>query len=235
MASATQIVQPAPRLFTADEYYAMRDAGIFGERERLELIDGRLFYAYAPDKPRLFSVEDFHAMGDAGVFGEDERVELLNGVIIEMPPIRKWHRSSVYALGNIFSVELGNRLRNEAIVGVQNVIRLEDNRELLPDIAILRSSEDYYFSTPPGPADILLIGEVSDTSLRYDLEEKLPAYAEAGIPETWIANIPSRRIEVYTDPANGEYQSRGVFGVGESVSPSAFPDVSIPVDRVAPA
>ena len=170
-------------------------------------------------------------MDEAGVFGEEERVELMNGVIIVMPKVRKWHRSSVYALGHLMSVQVGER----SIVGVQNAIRLDDIRELFPDIAILKLSEDFYFSAPPMPSDILLIVEVSDTSLRYDMGQKLPSYAEVGIPETWIANIPARRVEVYTDPIGGIYLTRRVFEVGQSVSPLAFPDVSIPVELIVPA
>ena len=84
------------------------------------------------------------------------------------------------------------------------------------------------------PEDVLLLIEVSDSTLDYDRNVKLAIYAEAEIPETWIANIPERVVEVYTDPVNGVYTNRQVFGLGEDVSPMAFPDVSLPVSRIVP-
>lgn len=60
-------------------------------------------------------------------------------------------------------------------------------------------------------------------------------YARFNIPETWIVNIPDGVVEVYTDPSEGEYQTRRVFGADETVSPSAFSDVSLSVSRIVPA
>ena len=68
------------------------------------------------DRPWRFTVDDYYAMAEAGILTHDERVELVNGEIVEMSPIGKRHRSSVYALGHLFSLQLGDR----AMVGVQN-------------------------------------------------------------------------------------------------------------------
>ena len=69
---------------------------------------------------------------------------------------------------------------------------------------------------------------------KIDFFKQIIKYANAGIPEVWIANIPERVVEVYTDPVNGVYTNRQVFGLGEDVSPLAFPDVSLPVSRIVP-
>ena len=225
---ATQ-TQYAKRLFNADEYFAMGKAGILPEGG-CELLGG-VVYMKGVDKPWRFNVDDYYAMAEAGILSHDERVELVNGEIVEMSPIGKRHRSSVYALGHLLSLQLGD----QAIVGVQNAVHLDNCREFQPDVTILRSSDDFYLSDPPGPRDVLLLIEVSDSSLSYDRDVKLSLYAGAGIPEFWIVNIPNGVVEVYTDPSDGEYRTRRVYAADESVSPTSFPDVSLPVSRIAPA
>jgi Uma2 family endonuclease len=223
----TQIKQPR-RLFNVDEYYAMAKAGILGEGG-YELIQG-VVYAKGVGKPRVFSVSDYYAMAEAGILTEDERVELINGEIIEMSRIGSRHASAIYSLEYLVPGQLGGR----AIAGAQNPLRLHGDVEVQPDFMILKLRDDFYASAHPGPEDVLLLIEVSDTTLDSDRNEKLPLYANAGIPETWIANIPERVVEVYTNPVNGVYTNRQVFSVGESVSPSAFPDISLPVSRIVP-
>jgi Uma2 family endonuclease len=73
--------------------------------------------------------------------------------------------------------------RGGAIVSVQNLLLLPDYSGPQPDVAVLRPREDFYAEAHPKPGDVLLLIEVSDTTLRYDREVKLPLYALAGIPE----------------------------------------------------
>ena len=54
---------------------------------------------------------------------------------------------------------------------------------------------------------MLAIIEVSDASIRFDKEVKLPLYATHGIPEYWIIDMDSDRIEVYTNPKEGTYST----------------------------
>lgn len=90
---------------------------------------------------------------------------------------------------------------------VQNPIRLNDNSEPQPDIMLLRWRDDFYSGGHPGPADVLLLIEVSDSSVDYDRGAKLLAYARAGIPEVWIATRQDSRIEAHTEPIEGEYSN----------------------------
>lgn len=217
------------RLFDVAEYYAMADAGILAEGERVELINGRIFLKYE-GKPRLFNVDEYYAMADAGILAPDERVELIDGEIIPMSPIGDRHAYSVDELNELLITRLGGRAR----IRSQNPVRMGSAKEVQPDISILRIRDDSYVSGHPSSDDVLLLIEVSDSTLDYDREVKLPMYAAAGILETWIANIPGRQVEAYSEPSVGEYLNRRVFGQGESVSPLAFPDVSIPVSRIVP-
>ena len=88
------------------------------------------------------------------------------------------------------------------MISVQDPIRLIDS-EPEPDVALLLPRADFYVSGKPRPADILLLIEVSDSSLEYDRLVKLPMYAEAGIAEFWIVNLEDDCLEVYRQPTAG--------------------------------
>lgn len=55
-----------------------------------------------------------------------------------------------------------------------------------------RADGAFQWSRGPGPADVLLVVEVSDSTLRYDLTVKLPLYARAVIREVWIVDLKRR-------------------------------------------
>ncbi len=182
---------------------------------------------HAEPTRRRMSVYEYHAMGEAGILGIDERVELIDGEIITMSPIGPEHGASVDT-GNYFLVSL---IRNRAIVRVQGNVRLDDYNEPQPDFALLKWRDDFYRHQLPGPDDVLLIIEVSDSSLSYDRNRKLALYARFGIPEVWIANIPARAVETYRNPVDGEYTNSRVCQPGETASPLAFEDVEVSVSR----
>ena len=135
---------------------------------------------------RRFTVDEYCAMADAGILAEDERLELLDGEIFVMPPIGEPHEFGT----DLFNRELTHRLYDRALVRVQNSIRLDDYGLPEPDIAVVRFRDDYHRNRPT-PADVLLVIEVADSSLRRDHELKLPHYAAAGIPEVWIVFSPT--------------------------------------------
>jgi len=57
------------------------------------------------------------------------------------------------------------------------------------------------------------------------------SYAQVGIPEYWVVNLKEMQLVVMRSPANSEYQSQITMTQG-SVSPLAFPDISIVVARL---
>ena len=90
---------------------------------------------------------------------------------------------------------------------------------------------------PPSPDDVLLLIEVSDTTLEMDTMIKLPRYAASGIPEVWIVNLVDDRIEVYREPrklpdGTAIYQKRTDLARGNVLAPQAFPSLEIAVDEV---
>jgi Uma2 family endonuclease len=162
---------------------------------------------------RLFTVEEYKRMIDAGVFNEDERIELIRGEIVKMPPISDGHAGSVGRL----TMQLAQRVGNKAIVWVQNPVELANNERPQPDVTLLKW-QDYGVKRPATAADVLLIIEVAETSVRRDRGVKRALYAQAGIPEYWIVNLRSKVIEVYTDPAEGAYRQMRHVKVGDTLT-----------------
>jgi len=174
---------------------------------------------------RHFTVHEYHRMVEAGILSEDDRVELIEGEIIEMAPIGRRHAACVDKLTELLKEKLGRA----AIVRVQGPVRLNDQSEPEPDVALLRRREDFYAREMPGPADVLLIVEVADTSSRYDRAVKVPLYANAGIGEVWLVDLTAETIEVYAQPAGESYQSCKRLRRGDLLSPRAFPQAVLEV------
>lgn len=183
----------------------------------------------APVRKRLLTIDEYRRMGEAGIFHEDDHVELIRGVIYEMSPIGSRHAGCVRQLNQILNREIGS----QGIVDVQNPVCLEQQQsEPQPDLAVLRPQEDFYRSATPGPGAVLLAIEVSDSSLVYDRDVKVPLYAESGIPEAWIADLNGDVVLVFRQPSPDGYKEERAFHRGETISPLAFPDLSLAVDAI---
>ena len=181
-------------------------------------------------KKRGFSADDYQRLGMEGILHEDDRIELIDGEIVLMSPIGDRHLACVDMLAS----QLFNGVAGQAIVRVQGSIRLGDDSEPQPDIALLRPRDDFYASQSAGPDDILLIVEVANTSLNYDRQKTAETYARHHLPEVWIANLRDDCIERYRNPAEGEYADVRQFSRGERISPSLLPDVELEVDNILP-
>ena len=179
---------------------------------------------------QLFTVYDYHKMVDAGILREGARVELIRGEVIRMSPINPPDNGTIHRANHA----LGRIVGDQAIVGVQGSIRLDEYDEPQPDLYLLRPKEDFYSSRHAGPADIFLIIEIADSSLEYDRIIKMPLYAEKGVPEYWISDLQNDCVVAYSDPDGTTYRTIRQFHRGEKLTPQLLPDCSIPVDALLP-
>ena len=177
---------------------------------------------------RRFTVDEYHRMAEAGILSEDDRVELIDGEIVEMVPIGSRHAACVDRLTRLFTSQVGD----QAIVRVQSPIRLGRRSEPQPDIALLRPRADFYASAHPGPEDVLLVVEVAETSVEADREVKLSLYGRAGVLEAWLVDLSGEIIEVHRNPSPDGYRSVQQFTRGQTLSPQAFPDLGLLVERI---
>lgn len=177
---------------------------------------------------KLFTVDEYHRMGNAGILPENKRFELVRGEIIEMPPPKPPHSGRVNRLNHLFMARLGNKV----VVAVQNPSSVDDMSEPVPDVLILKPRSDFYSEYHPIPADILLAIEVSYSTVRFDTKVKAPLYAEAGIREYWILNIPKNVLEVRSEPVDSAYTRHEILRYGQTVAPCAFPEISFRVEDI---
>ena len=175
--------------------------------------------------PHRFSVNDYEEMIEYGILTENDRVELIRGEILDKMPIGNEHASRVKRLNLIFVRQVGDRV----IVSVQDPIRLVDSAPE-PDVALLRRVPDFYATVTPRPQDVLLLVEVSDSTLDFDRDIKRPLYAEAGIMEYWIVNLVDDCLEVHRGPQpDGTYQDVQILRRGQQVELVGLPGVIIAV------
>lgn len=175
-----------------------------------------------------FNVDEYYKMLEAGILSEDDRVELVEGEIVDMAPIGVPHAQCVNRLTRLFS----QLLLEEVIVQVQNPIRLNQQSEVQPDLALLKLRDYSRDQQHPGPEDVLLVIEVSDTTLVADQREKVPLYARSDISEVWIVNLPQELLEIYSQPQGGAYQITKKLKRGQSLKVLSFADVQLRVEEV---
>ena len=169
-------------------------------------------------------------MGETGILTEDDRVELIDGEIVQMSPIGVRHIAAVNRCNRVFSRAAGDRV----LVSIQNPVDLDPYNEPQPDVALLRPRDDDYAGGKPGPADVLLVVEVADTSVAYDRQTKLPRYAAAGLPEAWLLDLPGDALEVHREPGPDGYALVRRCRRGQRVAPEALPDVEVAVEDLLP-
>lgn len=169
---------------------------------------------------------EYDRLVDLGVF-EGEKVELLYGRIVQMAPQGEHHSSAIVAL----TMLLVPRLAGRADVRVQLPLACPDESEPEPDVAIV----------PPGsvflgdhPSWAHLVIEVAASSQEKDRGPKGDLYARAGVPEYWVVDVRSRRVERYRRPVDGRYAESSLHESAETLCPGEFPDVEVELARILP-
>jgi Uma2 family endonuclease len=172
---------------------------------------------------RRFTVAEYQRMGEVGIFAEDDRVELIAGEMYQMSPIGIRHARCVNRLNRILSRMAGP----DMLVGVQNPIYPSEESAPQPDLSIIYDRDPG--ALWPIPADILLVIEVSDSTLAYDRGTELPLYAAAGIAEAWLVDLAAATLERHTEPRDGLYSLVARARPGESLASTVLPSLTIPV------
>lgn len=185
---------------------------------------------------KRFSIAEYHRLEELGFFESDNRFELIRGEIIKMAAKGTFHSvCNSLLLGDLYPL-----LRKRAIVRGQDPITLSADSEPEPDVVIARNRSDNYLSSHPEPADILLVIEVSDSTLKYDRRTKLSLYAESGISNYWIFNLVDIQLEMHSEPyqkqrGGFDYRVKRVVLPNEVVVIPGFPDLSLDLSAVFPA
>lgn len=178
----------------------------------------------APSRHRL-DVGAFYRMAEAGILTANDRVELIGGEIFDMTPIGSAHAGKTNRLNRIFARAAADGL---VLVSVQSPLRLDAYNEPEPDVMLLRPRADDYQGRHPDAGDVLLLVELSESSLNYDRGTKLPLYARHGVPEVWIVDLRGAAVEVYRLPAQDGYHVKERLTDGP-LAPVLVPGITVDV------
>lgn len=185
---------------------------------------------------RRFTVEDYHWLTEKGFFAEDDRVELIRGQVVQMAAKGTAHE---VCLNRLLKVLIKGFADDRAIVRCQSPIVLFDNSEPELDFSIVQYREDEYLTAHPAATDVILVIEISDSSLDYDRATKTPLYAEAGIYDYWIFNLQQNILETYCEPYqnnDGEfgYRLKRIVLPNETIVLPNFSDLVIDLVNIFP-
>lgn len=187
------------------------------------------------ETPKRFTLTEYHRLIELGFLTEDDRIELIRGELIQMAA-----KGTAHSVCNtkLFR-ELDRLVRDRAVIRGQEPILLPTDSEPEPDTVIARGIADDYLLAHPQPENILLVIEVSDSTLNYDQNTKLALYSEARINDYWIVNLVANQLELYSQPyhdaqGNFGYRFKQIALRYESVALPRFPDLSLELERVFP-
>jgi Uma2 family endonuclease len=167
---------------------------------------------------RRFTVAEVEAMVAAGVMEEDERVELIGGELVPMSPKGNRHEVVKLALAKRWY-----RLpRGDVDLVVATTFRLSEYSYLEPDAVIFPRA-----SGIPGLAadNVLLVVEIADSSLQYDMGRKAALYASFGVRELWVIDAVKLTARIFREPEADGFRETRDFASAERMVPLFAPEV----------
>jgi len=157
--------------------------------------------------PHRLTFDDVLRMVEAGILDEDDRVELVDGVLVDMSPISPEHSGAVAWLIQHFAGAWEVRAQDQLVLR-------EGLTFVQPDLILIEPAPRSRLATTA-----LLVVEVAQTSQRRD-REKARDYADAGVPEYWLVDLPAENVTVFRDPAPATgYRTVTVHGEREQLAP----------------
>ena len=178
--------------------------------------------------PKRFTVEEFHKMTEAGILPEESGWEIIDGYLIDKMSIGSRHAGTVKRLNR----KLSSMVEDKAIISVQDPIHIDEYNEPEPDIALLNLRDDFYAESHPIPKEVLLLIEVSDSTIESDRTIKKTLYAEAGIAEFWLVNLKENTVERYSSLKNGSYRLAEILESGESIKAGTIENLELKIDEI---
>ena len=174
-------------------------------------------------------------MGELGWFAE-QRVELIDGEVVEMPPKKDLHVACV----SLTAKEIAAAFGAGHWVRTQDPLHLVNDSEPEPDVAVVRGNEREYIGTGH-PTSALLVVEIADTTLAYDLNVKASLYAASGIRDYWVVDLTASLVHQHRDPVadadarfGWRYATVSRHPRGTSIGPLAAPARQVSVDDLLP-
>jgi Uma2 family endonuclease len=169
---------------------------------------------------RRFTVAELEQMTAAGILAEDERIELIGGEVVPMSPKGNRHEMLKTALNIYWS----RRLPADILFTTETTFHLSPDTFLEPDFVFYPKANGWKGLN----ADTaMLVVEVADTSLGYDLGRKANLYAAFGIRELWVIDAVRLETRIHRDPTHTGYRWITDLSANDRLTPEAVPDLSV--------
>jgi Uma2 family endonuclease len=211
---------PQRMKLTVDDFLFLDTAGVFDGWRKAELLQGDLFRA---GKPAKLDTAAFEMFRKAGKFSDYSKTELLDGVIYTMNSQYMPHayvKSRLSLLLGMALLDLGSNLE----VIVEGTLDMRPFSLPEPDLSITAGAlAEGYMPLP----SIRMIIEVSDTTLSRDLKRKLKVYADVGIPEYWVVDLPKRRIHQFWKPQGTTYGENRIVELGDRIESATIAGLAV--------
>lgn len=176
--------------------------------------------------PARLTVDEVYALQDAGILSEHDHWELIEGEIVPMAAAKaNWHSLMEAKLNGAIVPQLPANCRLHPAPSIALAI----GTLVEPDLAVLpkgRMPRDLR-----GP-DLLLVIEVADSSLAYDLRVKAPLYAQHGVRDYWVVDAVRQTIRIHRAPVDGFYTDVEEYEAHDSVSALLLPGVAVKLDTM---
>jgi len=182
---------------------------------------------FTPTRTRI-TTNRYQMMVATGVLTKYDRVELIEGDMLDMAPIGTKHSAIASRLNELLILAVAR----SATVVVGGPVNLGEFSEPQPDLMLLKRRADFYSGKLPESVDVLLLIEVSDSSLSFDQGIKLNLYARYGVAEYWVVDVEGRRVVTYREPTAKGYIRKAEFQAPDVLTPQAFPGVKIVVGEI---
>lgn len=171
-------------------------------------------------RPRLWTVADLRRLEEAGILRHDERVELIAGEIITMAPKGVRHE----VLRNELILYFADRRPRDVKFAEESPLTLDESYEPEPDIVLFPASLKIHQVRGD---NVLLVVEIADSSLKWDMETKSKVYAAFGVVEYWVINARTLETTVHREPQPEGYASVTAYPASEAVTPAAVLSLTV--------
>ena len=161
-----------------------------------------------------WTTAEIEELAQAGVFDEHDRFELIGGEIVPMSP--KGSRHEILRSG--LAHRLSRLCPPDVWVTSEPQFNLDADLYTVPDILV--HPAEILVPDVRGPTALLVI-EIADSSLSYDLRIKAPLYAAAGVREYWVIDAVKLTTTVHRDPNGSGYRSRRDIAADQVLTPAA--------------
>ncbi|MBO9715015.1 Uma2 family endonuclease [Sphingomonas sp.] len=176
--------------------------------------------------PARLTVDEIYDLTASGALAENERLELIEGEIVPMAAAKaNWHSIMEGKLNWALVKQLPDKLR----VYPAPSLTLSDDTLLEPDLVVVPLGAKMRELRGP---DMLLVIEVADSSLSYDLHVKAPLYSAHGVREYWVVDAVRQTIRTHRAPGPDGYADVEEYEAHDRVEALLLPGVTIRLDTL---